>query len=1123
MAENKNIVIRLMADTASYEAAMTRAGSTAKTVASGMENTGRKSALIASGMTAAGLAVAAFGVAAVKMAADFDQQMSTVQANTGATSAQMNQLRAAAIEAGASTVYSATDSADAINDLGKAGLSTADILSGGLSGALNLAASDGMQVGEAAELMSTTLKQFNLEGSDAGKVADALAAGAGKAVGSAHDLGFALNQAGLMANSMGVSMTETVGTLSAFANAGMIGSDAGTSLKTMLQRLSNPTKEAQAQMDELGISAYDASGQFVGLENFAGQLKTSLGGLTQEQRNAALSVIFGSDAVRAANVLYSEGSEGIAGWTKAVSESGYAAEQAAAKNNNLKGDLENLSGSMESLMISVGEGAQGPLRKMVQGLDTLVDAFAGLPSGVQQTLVVMASLAGVFGAVHKAAGNLNGSTSTMANNIGLAIDPIQRVKTALASAQTAFQMFKASSMSASEQMEAFGTSVSKAELKTAGFKTAGSSVIDLLGGPWGVAITVATTVLGAFISEQQKAQERSTQLSNALQEGASAAQHYEKALSDSSGARVTDNWLGRLITGYDNVWQAIDKVGIKHSTYIKAIQGEKTAVNEVYKELDAYRTQLANQGGLFTGNEYRVVANSLTELQNGYKESQISAANLAQAEKESTQASIDKTGALLSGADAASQSADNAQEAASADDILAEAFGATTDAVSDTASALSEVIDAMQTYYGFAISSSDAQIDLANKISSANDTISQNVKILDLNTEAGRENQSALNDIADAALKCAKAQAQNGDSLNDIYPNIDKAHDAFTQLMQSLGKTPEEAEAAAQAYGLTRDAVDELVNGLQNTPDSKTIEVTVTGDAVAKFEQVKLAAEETPDGKHVTISGDNTDLMKKIAQATNAKIDSKTSTLTLDSDQYMIALAIANGAKIDDKTGYLKGDNSDAMNKFLQTQGWKLNDKGFIVNADGSPAMSVLTNLSNYQIADKYFQIHGTYVDESGGTYSSSGYRPENAKGNIPTGATGGLYDGDRFRYANGGYAFNGYVDPKWAPGTATSDSVYLDNGRIARGEYVENALATSYYGVDFMDALNRRAIPREVFATANQMTGNQVSVQVDTASVVAAITSLHNDLGAIISAASDDSTVSDRDLGRLIRKYARA
>ena len=659
----------------------------------------------------------------------------------------------------------------------------------------------------------------------------------------------------------------------------------------------------------------------------------------------------------------------------------------------------------------------------------------------------------------------------------------------------------------------------KGETALNGLKKAGSGVIDLLGGPWGVAITAAAMVLGTFISEQQKAEERATQLSTALQDGASAAQYYEKTLADSSGAKITDNWLGRLTSGYDNVWQAVDKVGIKHATFINAIKGEKNAVGEVNKAIESYRKQLTDQGKLVTGNEYRVISQSLTELQGNYKASESAATDFAQADKEATQASLDKTGALLTGADAANQSAASSQDAASADDILAETFGATKDAVSDTAGALSEVIDAMETYYGFAISSSDAQVDLADKIASANDTIGKNAKTLDLTTEAGRKNQSALNDIADAALKCAKAQAQNGDSLNDIYPNIDKAHDAFTSLMQSLGKTPEEAEAAAQAYGLTRKAVDDLVASLQTTPDSKTIEVTVTGDAVAKFEQVKLAAKETPDGKHVTISGDNTDLLNKIAQAANAKIDSKTGTLTLDSDQYMIALAIANGAKIDDKTGYLKGDNSDAMNKFLQTQGWKLNDKGFIVNANGDPAMSVLTNLSNYQIADKYFQIHGSYVDESGGTYSSSGYRPKNAKGNIPTGATGGLYDGNQFRYANGGYAFNGYVDPKWAPGTATSDSVYLDNGRIARGEYVENALATSYYGVDFMDALNRRAIPREALTPTNTQ---NVSVNVDTASIVAAITSLHADLGNIISEHDGGENVTYRDLVRMIRKCMR-
>lgn len=158
----------------------------------------------------------------------------------------MSLLRQAAIDAGADTVYSATDAADAINELGKAGMSTSDILSGGLNGALDLAASDGMEVAEAAELMSSAMAQFNLTGADATRIADALAAGAGKAQGSARDLGYALQQSGMVANSFGIGMEETVGTLTSFANAGMTGSDAGTSLKSMLIALANPTKKRRA-------------------------------------------------------------------------------------------------------------------------------------------------------------------------------------------------------------------------------------------------------------------------------------------------------------------------------------------------------------------------------------------------------------------------------------------------------------------------------------------------------------------------------------------------------------------------------------------------------------------------------------------------------------------------------------------------------------------------------------------------------------------------------------------------------------------------------------------------------------------------------------------------------------
>lgn len=1152
MAENKNIVIRLMADTASYEAAMTRAGSTAKTVASGMENTGRKSALIASGMTTAGLAVAAFGVAAVKMAADFDQQMSTVQANTGATSAQMNQLRAAAIEAGASTVYSATDSADAINDLGKAGLSTADILSGGLSGALNLAASDGMQVGEAAELMSTTLKQFNLEGSDAGKVADALAAGAGKAVGSAHDLGFALNQAGLMANSMGVSMTETVGTLSAFANAGMIGSDAGTSLKTMLQRLSNPTKEAQAQMDELGISAYDASGQFVGLENFAGQLKTSLGGLTQEQRNAALSVIFGSDAVRAANVLYSEGSEGIAGWTKAVSESGYAAEQAAAKNNNLKGDLENLSGSMESLMISVGEGAQGPLRKMVQGLDTLVDSFAGLPSGVQQTLVVMASLAGVFGAVHKAAGNLNGSTSIMANNIGLAIDPIQRVKTALASAQTAFQMFRASGQSAQEQLESFGTAEDSATLRSKGFHSVADGLISLMGGPWGIALGIATTALTGFMTAAQNTKQAVQEVQSAAANGASAI--HEALVNQLQNMDVgtfhgEPGWLSAIeqgITGSKKLTDVMSEAGISITTMTKAAEGNKTAIKQVNSAADKLGSSLGSG------------SHKATALRDG-----LSA--LTTAYQQGTKGAKDKSKALDELDGKTNSAAKSTKEAASANKELG----------SSASDASSQIDDLVQALFGLESGNltADQAVDQLNqKIGELSKTcedngvvFDQSGNLLDRFSEEGTKTKQALEDIASSAQNAAEKILKQGESTGFSSGEIERANgvlqdarDAIIRQAEASGMSEQAANALADRWGLSSDSIKASIDNIRMTADnnkakldvddSKAKSKTKTAETnVDKFNKkiakAKLEAEDkkaTASAKkaqkmmqafnktHVKATLDATDKASKKAKTASAnvnKFNGKKSTARLDAkdnaspkvdkanarklsnkrntldstDRATPKTNAANAKRLNNKKNTLNsadkaGPKVDAVNRK------KLNDKKSTASVNDQ-ATPVLRSINNFKIADKSFTVTEK-------TKKVGGY-------------TGGMFTDGHFQQFAGGGMFSGYVDPAWAPGNGLSDSVYLLNARLAAGEYTHRAAAVDYYGLETMRAINEMRVPREAFMTSHSMP--DVSVQVDTRAVVAAITSLHNDLGAIISAASDDSTVGDRDLGRLIRRYARA
>jgi TP901 family phage tail tape measure protein len=149
------------------------------------------------GVMGLGLA-AGFGYA-VKAAADFDKQMSAVSAATHANTQDMAALRAAALQAGKDTAYSATEAAQGITELSKAGVSTADVLGGGLKGALSLAAAGQMDVGEAAETAASAMTQFKLSGNQVPHVADLLAAAAGKAQGSVHDMGMALNQAGLVA------------------------------------------------------------------------------------------------------------------------------------------------------------------------------------------------------------------------------------------------------------------------------------------------------------------------------------------------------------------------------------------------------------------------------------------------------------------------------------------------------------------------------------------------------------------------------------------------------------------------------------------------------------------------------------------------------------------------------------------------------------------------------------------------------------------------------------------------------------------------------------------------------------------------------------------------------------
>lgn len=1059
---NRNITVRLLADTSNFTAGMAKVSGESQKAATTMEAAGGKTKLITTGVAAAGVAATALGVAAIKMAADFDASMSTVQANTGASADEMAQLRQAAIDAGADTIYSATESADAINELGKAGLSTSDILSGGLSGALNLAASDGMEVGQAAEYMSSAMAQFNLTGADATHIADLLAAGAGEALGNVSDFGEALNNVGSTANKFGLSIDTTVGTLAAFAHQGIIGAEAGTQLRSVLLALTNQTEKQRKATEEYGITLYDAQGNFVGMSSLAGQLKEKLGGLTQEQRNSAMATMFGSYAIQGANVLYAEGASGIDEWTKKVSQSGYAADLAAKKNDNLKGDLENLSGSFESLMISLGEGGQGPLRSLVQTLDTLVDGFASLPAPVQQSIVLMAALVGGSVAVHKAMGPLNSSSSQLAQTLGLIADPGQRLIGLGSGIASAFQTWGATFGSAESQINTFGTTISRSQGVMAGFKSIGSGLFAALGGPWGIALTVAGALLVGFAQSAQDAKANIKEFSSAINQSGNAVETLIKKIA--SGEDKTWDFGDKFATGLGSLGEALDKAGIEYSTFAKAVNGSK----EAQKLFNEQMKNAENNMSIMQTDSIRDSYNKLSDQVSKAKE-QVSKTNTEVAKAK------DSGDTAAEGTNNYADSADNA-----------------TTSAEDLSDAIDDLVKGFLSLPGVQLSADQAVTQFNQGILDLNESIAKNGRVLDDNGNAlagyesqAYDSQSALQGLASTAQSTAQKIIEEGQAHGDAAAAtqqagdiLERARQAYIDNATAAGMSADAAAAQADRYGLARSEADNLRQSIEDMNSTAAnpvdVKITITDEASDVLDKVKVKAEKIDD-KTVRISGDNTDLMQKIADATGATIDPKTGKLDLDKTQFDYAMAIAAGATIDPKTGLLQGDNSDMLAKVAEANGWTIDSKTGYIYANDDQAIGVLQGLNNMQIADKWFTIHGKYEDSSGGTYSSSGYRPKGAMGNIPTGKTGGLFTG--YGVSMRGYATGGRVIEGLMPGKATTtggDNITLANARVKSGEFVSNVKSVDYYGADLYAAMNRRQVPRERFYKPNPMVLSQ-------------------------------------------------
>lgn len=695
---------------------------------------------VSNGFLGAGAVLTGFSAIAVKSAADFDQAMSSVQAATMAPAEEMELLRQAAIEAGASTKYSATEAAAGIEELAKAGVATADILNGGLAGALDLAASGEIGVGEAAEYAASAMTQFGLGGEDVTHIADLLAAGAGKAQGGVTDLGGALSQAGLVASQFGLSIEETVGGLSAFASAGLLGSDAGTSFKSMLQRLSAPSGKAAEEMETLGINAYDAQGNFVGLSEFAGQLQTAMQDLTPEARNSAMSIIFGSDAVRAANVLYSEGEAGIREWITAVDDQGFAAEQAAMRMDNLKGDLEELGGAFETALIGAGDGGSAALRPVVQGLTEVINMFNDLSPTAQSALGIGTGIAGLS---LLAVGGL-GKALTATSDLKLAMDNL-----------------------------GFATDTTGKKLKLLGV----GSVVTL-------AITGLAFALSHFVSESAEARANADALAGTFDQLTGAA-------TASTDTMILEQLNDHLSAGD---WDQLEQIGYSYGDVVNAIKQGGPAYDQLWQDIE--RTRMAANSWTEAGREQSGAMNrtgdALRELGPAYQqaaeqqeemaagqEEVAGTAEIAAEQQEVLATAIGETGVTLEG--------------------VIEDMQKFLELLFDTGLATMSARDAQSAYQEALVEQNDALKEINKELGGLGEALNENKTDFDLTTEAGRTANSAFQEIARSGMDVVTSMDEAGASQEELQGALNTTYEDLIAAAGEFGITGTAAEELARS------------------------------------------------------------------------------------------------------------------------------------------------------------------------------------------------------------------------------------------------------------------------------------------------------------------------------------
>jgi TP901 family phage tail tape measure protein len=373
---------------------------------SGLKATGESLSSVGTALTAGVTApVVALGASVVQTQMKFQDSMAKVKALSGATGKDFQMLEDTAKKFGESTVFSASECADALGYMALAGWD-AQQSADGLPGVLNLAAASGMELAQASDLVTDYLTAFGLEADQAGRMADVLSYAQANSNTTTEMLGEAFKNCAVNAHNAGMSLEETTAILGKFADAGLKGSEGGTALNAIIRDMTQKMQNGAIQIGNTSVKVQDANGNFRSMTDIIRDVDKATEGMGDAQKTAALMTTFTADSIKGMGILCNTGADNIDKFTNELKNSdGTAEDMANTLSSTLSGALKELSSAWEGFQLNLGD-TTGILTKIVNGLTVLVRWLKSLPAPIQQAIVTFALLAAAVGPILLAFGKL---------------------------------------------------------------------------------------------------------------------------------------------------------------------------------------------------------------------------------------------------------------------------------------------------------------------------------------------------------------------------------------------------------------------------------------------------------------------------------------------------------------------------------------------------------------------------------------------------------------------------------------------------------------------------------------------------------------------------------------------